>query len=620
MQKILSKEDISLSTEYSKQSVMFLLFLIFLSTSVPTSAVQISSSNVLNTSGSLDASKIIQLQKEDQDSYKAVFLALEQQWSKSNSTQELINLYQLHIDYIMDFESNDSLINTLHILRDKLKSTKEVASLKTYILLGQAFYSQNNYDSMVYWKDQAKRLLTEDSPYFGQYLVLESFKSYYDENYLDAIDYALQASKRFEREKNQVLLATAYNSIALNYGRLGIVDYQQDYLKKAIEININQGKRRNLIMNYNNLGSSYRKQNKLVEALEVYDVAYQELLETKSPYFYLAQNLTNRANILEQLGDLSAAEKLFLECEAICIANNIPYGVLLSTLNLGNLYRQLGKYSQAKVRLEDALRMTTALKTGREKALTYERLSWLARDQKDFEQAFLYIQKFHTLNDSLVNESVKKESIELREKFEAEKKENEIVSLSKDKLYQRYIISSLGLGIFVLIFIGYSWRQKYLRQKQEGQIEEQVLKFQLELKEKELLSDSLKKVSVMHAKESIFKELKALTEELPKTQASKFSKIMRELKADRQDETLQEFETRFLGVYESFFTNLKQCAPDLTPTEQRVAALIRLNFSSKEMAMITNRTVGTVDNIRSNIRKKLQLEENEDLVSKLLNL
>lgn len=106
-----------------------------------------------------------------------------------------------------------------------------------------------------------------------------------------------------------------------------------------------------------------------------------------------------------------------------------------------------------------------------------------------------------------------------------------------------------------------------MRQKQERQKEEQRLKFQLELKEKELLSDSLKKVSILHARESIFKELKVLTEEMPRTQASKFSKIMRELKSDRQNETLQEFEMRFLGVYETFFANLKQYAPGLTPTE-----------------------------------------------------
>jgi tetratricopeptide (TPR) repeat protein/DNA-binding CsgD family transcriptional regulator len=588
------------------------IFFVFVFT-FPVNAFQISENKVLNNSGKLDQSKMLQLQNQDIETYRKVFQILDKKWSSQNNQDELIKLYELHSDYVMYHESNDSLISILHAIKDKLKSKKEIESLKTYILLGQAFYFQSNYDSMVYWKNQADRLITKNSPYFGLYLILQSYKSYYEESYLDAIEHALQAGKIFENEQNKMLTANVYNNIALSYDRLGNIEYQQDYLKKAIEINKNQGYRRNLIMNYNNLGSSYRKQGKLTEALEVYDAAYQELQVLQSPFF-LAQNLTNRANILEKLGDFSAAEKLFLECEAISTANNIPYGIMLSNINLGNLYRQMGLYTKARERLDHALDMTETLKTSREKALTFERLSWLARDRRDYENAYLYLQKYNVLNDSLINESVKKESIALKEKYEAEKKENEIISLSKDKLYQRYIISSLGLGIFVLIFIVYGWRQKYLRQKEERQKEEQRLKFQLELKEKELLADSLKEVSVMHTKESIFNELKVLTEEMPKTQAHKFSKILKELGSAKDEQTLREFESRFLGVYEGFYAKLRKTAPDLTPNEQRVAALIRLNFSSKEMAMITNRSVGTIDNVRSNIRKKLQLADNVDLV------
>lgn len=601
---------------YMKSSIALILFVILFLLCIPSTARQISNRDVFTNSGKLDQAKVIKLQSEDIDSYRKLFLELEQNWKKANNHQELLHLYNLHIDYLMYHESNDSLINTLHLLRGKLKFNNETESLRTYILLGQAFYFQNNYDSMMYWSDQAERLITKDSPNYGLYLVLQSFKNYYDEKYIDAIDNALQAGEIFESENNQILLATVYNSIALNYDRLGNVEYHQDYLKKAIHINRNQGSRRNLVMNYNNLGSSYRKQDRLSEALAVYDSAYEELKILQIP-FYLAQNLTNRANILEKLGDFSAAEKLFLQCEEISVSNNIAYGVMLTNLNLGNLYRQMSQYPIAKERLERALTMAGSLKTRKEEALTFERLSWLARDQKNFEQAYQYLQKFHALNDSLINESVKKESIALKERYEAEKKENEIISLSKEKLYQRYIISSLVLGIFVLIFVAYAWRQKHLRQQQEREKEKQRLKFQLELKEKELLSDSLKKVSVLHTKESILKELKALTQELPKTQAGKFSKIFKELQSAQDEQTLEEFESRFLGVYEGFFANLKQSAPEITPTEQRVAAMIRLNFSSKEIAMITNRSVGTIDNIRSNIRKKLQLEDNIDLIQKL---
>jgi DNA-binding NarL/FixJ family response regulator len=47
---------------------------------------------------------------------------------------------------------------------------------------------------------------------------------------------------------------------------------------------------------------------------------------------------------------------------------------------------------------------------------------------------------------------------------------------------------------------------------------------------------------------------------------------------------------------------------------------MRLNISTKEIAMLTNRTIGTVDNTRSAIRKKLKLEEETNLQEFLLNI
>ena len=81
---------------------------------------------------------------------------------------------------------------------------------------------------------------------------------------------------------------------------------------------------------------------------------------------------------------------------------------------------------------------------------------------------------------------------------------------------------------------------------------------------------------------------------------------------------MEEFETRFIGVYEDFYTKLKQLAPDLSPHEIRICALMRLNISSKEMAVLTNRTQGTIDNTRSVIRKKLHLDEHVNLQEYIL--
>ena len=89
--------------------------------------------------------------------------------------------------------------------------------------------------------------------------------------------------------------------------------------------------------------------------------------------------------------------------------------------------------------------------------------------------------------------------------------------------------------------------------------------------------------------------------------------MQRMLKTAPSKGFLEEFETRFKGVYEDFYVKLRTLAPELTPHEIRICALMRLNISSKEMAVLTNRTQGTIDNTRSAIRKKLQLDDQVNL-------
>jgi tetratricopeptide (TPR) repeat protein len=270
----------------------------------------------------------------------------------------------------------------------------------------------------------------------------------------------MQAISFFENNGSKKELALAYNNLAANYERLGDRENQKLNLLKAIDINRALGNTYNLIMNYNNLGSNYKQTNQIVKALNYYNLAYQELKKADHP-FLLAQNLTNRANILEKQGNLKAAEKLFAECERVCEENNIQYGVMLTNLNLGNLFRLQKKYVDASFRLNKSLALTKSMKSVREEALVYERLSWLSRDMSDYKAAYTFQTKFHLLNDSLVNESVKKEAFELKEKYESEKKEKEIVTLSKKQLNYQYFISILIVCVLLLLVIIQWWRNKH---------------------------------------------------------------------------------------------------------------------------------------------------------------
>ena len=58
--------------------------------------------------------------------------------------------------------------------------------------------------------------------------------------------------------------------------------------------------------------------------------------------------------------------------------------------------------------------------------------------------------------------------------------------------------------------------------------------------------------------------------------------------------------------------------PNLSLTELKLCALLVLNISSKEIGELTSRSVRTIELTRYNIRKKMNLSTDENLVKHLI--
>ncbi len=80
----------------------------------------------------------------------------------------------------------------------------------------------------------------------------------------------------------------------------------------------------------------------------------------------------------------------------------------------------------------------------------------------------------------------------------------------------------------------------------------------------------------------------------------------------------QVFETNFNQVHEQFFKKLKAEFPDLTPGDLKLAAYLKMNLSSKEIAPLLNISIRSVENKRYRLRKKLNLSEEDNLTEFML--
>jgi DNA-binding response OmpR family regulator len=85
-------------------------------------------------------------------------------------------------------------------------------------------------------------------------------------------------------------------------------------------------------------------------------------------------------------------------------------------------------------------------------------------------------------------------------------------------------------------------------------------------------------------------------------------------------ESWQQFETYFNNVHPRFFETLTTKYPDISPAELKLAAFLRLNFSTKEIASIIFLSPDSIKTSRTRLRKKLDLSPDDNLNTFLMSV
>lgn len=70
---------------------------------------------------------------------------------------------------------------------------------------------------------------------------------------------------------------------------------------------------------------------------------------------------------------------------------------------------------------------------------------------------------------------------------------------------------------------------------------------------------------------------------------------------------IEKFKRHYEQVPHEFYDKLELKYPDLTQGEKKLCALISMNLSTKEIAMLMDRSINTVEVAKSRIRKKMNV-------------
>ncbi len=251
----------------------------------------------------------------------------------------------------------------------------------------------------------------------------------------------------------------------------------------------------------------------------------------------------------------------------------------------------------------------------------------------NIKKALRWFIKYHNASDSINFFKQQKEikRIEARYNYEKKEKENELLrneaSLQEIRLKNRtitMIVMTMAVLLSVVVIILLINRMKYakaLNREQRllslHQLED--LNKELEGKERELAS----KMMFLNQKNEligrIIDQLKEM-QNAPDIPSKEITALVNELRTDSPQSNWKEFETQFVQVHPGFYKRLYEKHPQLTSYEQRIAAFLRMNLNTKEIAAISGRSPKSIEVTRSRIRKKLGLSRKDNLNSFLASI
>ncbi|MBN2348099.1 MAG: hypothetical protein JXJ22_04640 [Bacteroidales bacterium] len=219
--------------------------------------------------------------------------------------------------------------------------------------------------------------------------------------------------------------------------------------------------------------------------------------------------------------------------------------------------------------------------------------------------------------------------------YEKESKENVFRFTILPPWYKKTVAYSMYILVaFLIIWIFFRLKTRHFEQEKKKIIEEQEkareidqikyheerLMIDLENKNKELAASAMK---IIYKNEKML-EIKKLLENIsPETKMefnNQLDSIKHFIEKELKDDHWEDFELRFDQANNNFIQKLKELYPDLSHSDLKICAYLRMNLSTKEIAQILNMSIRGVETARFRIRKRMGLEQTDNLNDFILRL
>ncbi|GAB5409768.1 MAG: hypothetical protein BalsKO_21330 [Balneolaceae bacterium] len=473
-----------------------------------------------------------------------------------------------------------------------------------------------------------------DSALYHFELALEIFKKLEDDRNIATINAAMATdfarNDAFERAINGFLEAsTFFNKIGniqaegVMYSNIGNVFLEQELMARAYEyyekaketLLTDPSTKRNLSLVYTNLSivsnalESYEDAIEYAnQAIEI-NISYERFALLTSPYISKGRAQKALQRINEALKSFREAEKYNQIRGSLKTKAEIQF-------DIATVQYQLNDYLEAKEYID------LVIAGIKEHNLTlYETLpDALILSGKVEQQLGSYrigldrVFEATIIKDSLHNEEMALRISELETVYETEKKEAQIQFLEVENQVANLrilIISILGSVALIFMALGFWW---YYRKKSE---------------QKRIRMEAMKNVSYRNLDWSFQKRIN-LSPSLKKSWM-KYGAMLERLRVEKnitslvdsihQNISMTEEEDELFNkidqVNAGFYAELRLKSDQLTDKDERLATLVQMNLSNKDIANILHVEPDSVKRAKNRLKKKLRLDAQTDLTNYL---
>lgn len=570
----------------------------------------------------------------------------------------------------MDNERAFDYAKQAHALSQKINYQKGVAN--GYIQFGNYYYNQSKNDSAAYFHNQALQKFKEIHSVRGQIFALHSLATierekgdfekaialthsildmYTDENrentdlgnfdlrgseyevlggiymekgsYRIALENTLKALRFFEDIGDEVRKGDALKQLSDIEYQLRNYTSSLTYAEEAIAIYKKNDDKIYHGYAANSAGlAAERLEN--VPLAETYFREAISLGREMNVQSIISQSLNDLARLLYSKGGYKEARALLTESLEISKKEDIKMDLIEALHEMANLDLQLGSLSLALKHIDEVIIIARDIDALPSLGSALKTRATIRNAMRQNDLAYTDLQEYHSIQDSLFNERKNQQIEELKTIYETEKKESEIVLQQEEinTLNEKAKVDTLTKGLYAggmvtfvvisgLLFFGF--RQRMKKNKIEREKQETVYKQEIAHKKRELASQTLHLVQ----KNTFIQELMENLENIrnsPEKFKMEFRRIVMLLrKENASDKDWEVFKTYFADVHNDFDQKLKTLYADISEKEIRLAAFLRMNLTTKEIAATLNVLPDSILKSKYRLKKKLELDKATDL-------